>query len=127
MAPHTHRSRVRYIRHLNPFAALVDWVKYGGRQPDNGSCYHLEYWKHQKTEWDEWNGSSWVTEESEGEGNWMSSPSDHSISYPHTHHQNVLLNTGGRVNNQLKYKETHLCWPRTDFVYTGRVSRHYLE
>ena len=31
---HSHKSQVKYTKHLNPFIADIEFVKFGGRAPD---------------------------------------------------------------------------------------------
>ena len=128
---HSHRSRVWYTRHLNPFVADVDWVKYGGRQSDSGTCFTLEWWRHEKTKYKEWTNNSWVEVVAHGAGSWRTAPDDHSISYPHNFTQDVSLEGGGLVSNQLKYHRVFTCGnnnePWVDNSFTGRVERHWLE
>ena len=114
-----------YTHHTNRVVAQVDCVTYCRRKPENGSLYHPEYWTHKNTEWQEWNVSSWATEEDGGAGNWMDSEGD-GVNYPHTLNQIVVLNNPGAQILNSDTGNTPMLAPM-DFDYTGQISRHYVE
>ena len=92
----SHRSTVDYSRQLEPWAALVRFVKYEGRHPDSGICWHLGTWRHQKTEYKRWTGSSWALVDVVGTGDWLDTGTPGLDDY--TIQDDVTLWTGALVS-----------------------------
>ena len=122
---HSHKSQVKYIKHTNPFIADIEFVKYGGRSPDR-LCHYSQRWKHFKTLWYRFYPNGWGIVAEEGSGPWLSSPSDHSLSYPWQAGGAVQIYTGAKVSNQLYYKEHH-CLALKAVEYPGEKHWHFME
>ena len=123
---HSHKSQVKYTKHLNPFIVDIEFVKFGGRAP-NKTCYTNEYWKHYKTRWYRWYPNGWGIVAEEGAGNWLPS-SGNTISFPYLIGDPIEIYTGAEVSNQLMYTEDFNCWEGVNAVsYVGEKHWHLME
>ena len=120
----SHQSKVWYSKVTDPtFQALVSKVEYGGRPPDFGFCWQLEKWRHNYTEYDKWNGSSWVRVKKLGAGDWLDSGSPGNLDY-HMKHDDVILPGGALVTQTIGHKASH-CF--VDDFNIVAYNQHYLE
>ena len=98
-------------------------MKYGGRHFDY-FCFYNEKWRHLKTSFFRWNGSSWVLVDTEPASAWRSTGTP-DLDY-HTINTYVTLNGGALVDDHIEYKGSNQCDGPT-LKFLGMPTRHYLE
>ena len=122
----SHSSTVYYTKETDPFVAEVDRVHFGGREKEEG---HLEFasgWRRKKTEYREWNGSSWVTEATVNPGSWRATGHEELDWW--NLENDVTLEGGALVEQRLEYRFFYTVWDQIhEYKWRGALLDHFLE